>query len=241
MNDICIVHEPTKNEPFLIIDKPSGLPSAPLKENDDCALSQAIKLFPILNKVNENANNSGRKQIERGLIHRLDTETSGLILIASTQEFYDFIIQVQKEGKFEKWYKAKVDNIPNIFELLEGFPCNSTFELESKKIIAESYFRPYGLHNSQVRPVTEASGKAALKKCGRVLYKTNIEISSDKTSAICSITSGYRHQVRCHLSWCGFPVVGDKLYNPNYLENENCKLEFRACKISFPNFEFEIE
>ena len=88
MNRIEIIKEPTKEKPFLIIYKPKDLPSAPLTADDsDNAFSQAAALYPELLQVH------GKKEIEHGLLHRLDTATSGLLLIARTQDFYDYLIR----------------------------------------------------------------------------------------------------------------------------------------------------
>ena len=145
MQKIDIIHEPTNSEPFVIINKPSGMPSAPLDTSDkDNALCHAAKCFPEILSVN------GIKNIECGLLHRLDTVTSGLILIATTQEFYDFVQKEQKEGKFIKTYTAKSVYIKNNPEILEGFPvCNLINQFESfnsktndLNFCVESFFRP---------------------------------------------------------------------------------------------------
>ena len=95
MKKIKIIHSPTAEKPFLIIDKPRGLPSAPLSESDcNNALAQAIEDFPEIKEV------KGRKAIEYGLLHRLDTVTEGLLLIATTQECYDFLMEEQQAGRF---------------------------------------------------------------------------------------------------------------------------------------------
>ena len=93
MQEITIIQEPTAEKPFCIVSKPRGLPSAPLSADDfqNC-FCRAAAVFPELKAV------SGRKAVERGLLHRLDTETEGLLLIAQTQEFYDFMIEEQKNG-----------------------------------------------------------------------------------------------------------------------------------------------
>ena len=113
---ISIIKEPTKSKPYLIIFKPSGLPSAPLsKEDKNNALSQAIELYPQIQNV------VGLKEIEYGLIHRLDTVTSGLIIIATTNECYQALIKQQKLNKIKKYYQAECninfDNCKNV----EGF------------------------------------------------------------------------------------------------------------------------
>ena len=100
MDKIKIIFEPDKNKPFLVIYKPKNLPSAPLNKNDkNNALSQAIQIFPEIQNV------TGKKQIEYGLLHRLDTATDGLLLICTTQECYDFLTEQHSHSPS----KAKAD------------------------------------------------------------------------------------------------------------------------------------
>lgn len=235
--NIEVLKEPDSDKPFLVIYKPKGLASAPLNENDiDNALSQAAELFPQIKDV------QGKKAIEYGLLHRLDTATDGIMVIAATQECYDFLSQEQREGRFVKYYQAECDILPDNTKHLGGFPPALSLQgaLATKQTIS-SYFRPYGEGRKEVRPVTEESGKAALSKIGKLkLYTTNIEILKQdlesKTAFVeCCIKEGYRHQVRCHLAWTGYPVRGDLLYNADYSSGikkaEN--LLFSATKISF--------
>ena len=218
---IKIIHEPDSLKPFLIIDKPAGLPSAPLNKDDkDNAFSQAAGIFPQVLSV------QGIKRVEGGLLHRLDTVTAGLMIIAADQACYDFLQEEQKEGRIKKYYRAECDIIKS--EPIEGLSFNIS-----------SYFRPYGPGRKEVRPVTESSGPAALKKTGKaVLYTTNIKIlkiNKENNTALveCSITNGYRHQVRSHLAWAGLPVCGDSLYNFSDKKKKAENLMFSASKISF--------
>ncbi len=223
-----ILHSPTKNSPFLVVFKPAHLPSAPLFEGDESVLTECQRLFPEILTVH------GKKEVEHGLIHRIDNETSGLVLIATSQESYDNLILSQQKGKFEKWYRAEIDKIPDCAEKLGGFPELPDFH-EGKNLTLESFFRPFGEKGRAVRPVTAQAGRAALKKCGRTAYKTEISFEGDNI-ALCHITAGFRHQVRCHLAWCGFPVKGDKLYNPLcHFDCDGSKMRFTACRIAFPH------
>ena len=84
--DIKIIFE---NEDFLVISKPAGLPSAPLHSLDEeSALTKVVKNYPEILHIN------GKKSIEYGLLHRLDTVTEGLLLIALNQAFYDKIFDL---------------------------------------------------------------------------------------------------------------------------------------------------
>ena len=219
---ISVVHEPTPQKPYVVIDKPAGLPSAPLSESDkENAFCQASELFPQLLEV------QGKKPVEHGLLHRLDTATSGLMIIAATQECYDFLQQEQKEGKIIKTYLAECE-LSSRFAVVEG-----------QHICLTSYFRAYGPGRKEVRPVTPDSNKAALDKVEKkVLYTTEVFIKSiDKTKNTalveCKITNGYRHQVRCHLAWTGLPIVNDPVYNPDTNKKSTEQMHFCASKIQF--------
>jgi 23S rRNA pseudouridine1911/1915/1917 synthase len=234
MNIITVIHVPDAYNPYLVIYKPAGLPSAPLKSNtDDSAYAQAVKLFPFLDVV------SGRKQEEHGMLHRIDTSTRGLLLIASTQESYEKLLKAQLLNKFEKTYHAKsVINKENSISL-GGFPPIPTdLPLLKQGLIfsINSLFRPYGNRNIEVRPVTEKSGTAALKKSCKNRYITNITVITNCNGFVdtfCTITAGYRHQVRCHLAWIGIPILGDILYNSWRTEKQ--QFCFEAFRISFPH------
>ena len=225
MERIKIISEPTDKKPFLIIYKPKDLPSAPLTEDDtNNALFQAIELYPQIKSVH------GRKNIEYGLLHRLDTPTDGLLVIALTQEVYDFLQTEQKEGRFLKYYTAKC-NILNdsISNYSEGFPKSP--ENNHSKFILTSMFRAYGPGNKEVRPVTKDSGKKALAKTGKEkMYTTEVEIlekASNTCLVQCKIKEGFRHQVRCHLAWADLPIIGDNLYNPDK-KNAEKQMPFAA-------------
>ena len=219
MNQIEILKEPSKNKPFLIINKPAGLASAPLENSlEPNATEQAASLFPELKNV------EGRKKIEGGLLHRLDTATQGLLIIAANQECYDFLEQEQKNERIQKFYTAKCHFNPKNAELLGSFPpaLNDFFCTENQlkpgaKITVSSYFRHFGPGKKEVRPVTEECGKEQLKKIGKQkLYTSEITIKSvEKEGCVveCRITNGFKHQVRCHLAWAGLPVENDLLYN----------------------------
>lgn len=262
MQGISIVHFPTEREPFAVIIKNRGLPSAPLSDFDtQNAFSFAASAIPCLRSV------CGRKKIEHGLLHRIDTETQGLLLIAATQEFYDFMLAEQNKGEFLKTYRAEcefsADNsrilggFPKEFQLpvrffdevnldLENYTCSA---INVEKMSGDdteffeicSYFRNFGKGGREVRPVTEQSGRAAEKKrWSKKPYKTQLKIlerHGNTISVECLLKNGYRHQVRCHLAWNGIPIIGDALYNSRDKNTVAKKREmhFKACALDFFN------
>ncbi len=223
---IRIISAPSKENPFVVIDKPAALPSAPLSEDDrDNAFYECALLFPELLNVH------GKKSCEHGLLHRLDTATRGLLVIAASDEAYNSLQLSQQNGLFEKTYTALIDCNAPLLDSFPTFPKDWKERLErGEECTIESYFRSFGEKGRKVRPVTADSGKAALKKCGTKLYQTRVSIADD--IATCRIVAGYRHQVRCHLSWAGYAVKGDKIYNPSSSEKE---MHFTASSIRFPH------
>lgn len=242
---IKVIHFPTEREPFAILDKPRGLPSAPLKEGDPSALTWALEKFPEIKNV------VGKKNIEYGLVHRIDTETRGLLLVACSQKFYNEIIAEQTNGRFIKSYEAECREVEekdladgftnvscNVKKILNGLKNHTANEIS---VVLSSRFRPYGIKNKEVRPVIESSGKAAVKKASEKKYSTSVMLARTKAGtveAICSIAEGYRHQVRCHLAWIGFPVKNDRLYDPHASNGED--FSFTAVSLEFLGLKFSL-
>lgn len=221
---MTVLHKPSQEEPWIIACKEAGLPTAPLFEGDRSALTELLKDFPQITSV------QGKKAIEYGLVHRIDTETSGLFMVATSQEFFDYIQNEQSQGRFIKEYQAQTDSY-----LLEDPSFAPWKEKGEDNFICKSYFRTFGKKGALVRPVTEESGTAALKKCQKKLYSTEITITNGR--ALCTISQGFRHQVRCHLAWSGHPVKGDQLYNPRSKEGE--KMLFSAVSLEFTDMNGE--
>jgi len=148
------------------------------------------------------------------IMHRLDYETHGLVLFAKNEKSYLFFKEAQEKGEFIKEYSAICTH--QIENKTEGFP---EYNFNSPDII-ESYFRPYGPGRKLVRPVIVNANPACGKKQKEVakdrggFYRTEI-INKNGNAFTIRIKRGFRHQIRCHLCWIGFPIVNDPLYSRN--------------------------
>ena len=228
-NKIEFLNTPSKENPFLVISKPSGLPTAPLSAQDTYnALYLAAQTFPEILSVN------GKKEIENGLVHRIDTVTEGLILIATTQDAYENFINQQKNNNFTKFYTAICQKNQNKKEGFPDFPQQNIFCQNEFKI--QSYFRYFGQGRKEVRPVPiENLNKTQQKKVeGTSIYTTNVIIISQQNDTVkveCNITKGFKHQVRCHLCWANLPIKNDPIYNKN--ANPSEQISFYASKLQF--------
>lgn len=228
MEGIEIIHEPNAAEPFLVLNKASGLPSAPIKNSPDSAFTRALELYPELEKV------SGRKIEEHGLVHRIDTATSGLLLIAANQDFYEWILKCQEQGRFIKSYTAFCQELSIEDDSFPPLHDDVHEDLIQKGLaMVSSKFRYFGKDRKLVRPVCPWSSPAAIKKAEKYEYSTELRLIEKKGAQFkfeASISRGFKHQVRCHLCWCGFPILGDADYNPH----AEGPMQFYATGFHFP-------
>jgi len=198
INDILVPQITVIEKEFLLVYKPPFMHSAPLGKSGPETMSEWVcREFPEL------AGLSGRKTGECGLLHRLDYETSGLLLIARSGTGMEKLLAQQAENKMLKEYSALCGMTKSS---IPGFPPVPSLKdhLCLPRII--SSFRPYGAGRKSVRPLFG----------GRISYLTEIlkikKFSNGINSLSIRITKGFRHQIRCHLSWVGFPILNDSLY-----------------------------
>ena len=207
----------------------------------------------------------GKKAIEAGLLHRLDTDTRGLVLFAKDQKVYDFLAARQEAGQMIKTYCAFVEpnGAPEIdngygfgateLSMLKEFAAAQRGIAAQEQVVVqeriaaqlpltlESQFRNFGPGAKRVAPVV--SGSRHYKKDGR-LYTTVIEAadilpSTPLIRVRCRLSRGYRHQVRAHLAAAGLPIVGDPLYAPQGTEAPpeaaQVSLQLYAVSLAFPD------
>ncbi|MDR2786601.1 MAG: RNA pseudouridine synthase [Treponema sp.] len=209
-------------------------------------LDWCARSFPEITAVR------GRNPWEGGLLHRLDHETSGLTLIARTQAAFDALAAAQKAGSFAKEYAAlsagAVKTLPSM--PAPPFPAARLFEAGNglPPLSIESAFRPYGPGRKAVRPVPlnfygENPEKRAVKEVvfdrGRPyrteILETKAEEGEEKLIDFrVRIRRGFRHQIRSHLAWLGYPLINDALYG-GASRPEYPGLALLAEAISFPD------
>ena len=207
-----------EDKDLLVFYKPAGLPTVPLKNGEgDTLLSECALSYP------EILSPWGRNSWEGSIIHRLDTPTSGLVLSPRNKEFYDYLSFLQSEDKILKTYRAEVSEME---EKMEGFEsCPYSFSEDGYVKIVSS-FRPYGPKGASVRPLLKR------RKGDERQYETEVR-RVDENNVECVIKRGFRHQIRCHLSWLGLPIIGDQRYGGK----ENPILMLEAVKVSFPSLD----
>ncbi|MDR3301028.1 MAG: RNA pseudouridine synthase [Spirochaetaceae bacterium] len=191
---------------YLVLYKPHAMHTVPLKAGEGgTLLEEAASRFPEIALVH------GKKNIEGGILHRLDFETEGLVLAARNEAAFQSLSRQQAEGLFVKEYDA-VSSKQTLKPA--GFPPFAA-SLPPAPFTIESAFRAYGPGRRAVRPVSEEKSKktgAGKKYKTEVLSMSEGEGEGAEKKFHIRLTRGFRHQVRCHLAWLGFPIVNDPLY-----------------------------
>jgi len=223
-----------ETDDFAVVFKPPRMHCAPLATQSgagDTLLDWYAATFPRVTELR------GRKKGEGGLVHRLDFETNGLVLFAKNQRSLDHLMALQTGGNFVKEYSAVCQGtapaLPSFPPAPAGFDGRTGFVPGS---YIESFFRPFGPGRKQVRPVPDAGGGETASDRG-ARYRT--ELVGVSGQGLCGggsvgfavrLRRGFRHQVRCHLAWIGFPILNDPLYGREAAEGF---MALRACGLFF--------
>ena len=218
---------------LLAVDKPAGVHSAPLRPGESgTLLGRVIARYP------EVAGLPGIKPVEPGLLHRLDRETSGILLVARTVEAFHTLRAAFAAGRVKKQYTAL---------------CACRIEAQAgERLRLESRFAPYGRGGQRVRlllPGDEGGpqGRRARKepKASPRLYQTEVQVLERQGSwalVRASLLRGFRHQVRAHLAHLGLPIAGDELYGVKAPSGapERLYLHATALELTHPASEQEL-
>ncbi|HEY3358754.1 MAG TPA: RluA family pseudouridine synthase [Polyangia bacterium] len=171
---------------IVVVDKPAGVPTHPLKAGERGTLAGAlVARFP-------GCSSASLDPREAGLAHRLDTDTSGLLVAGRTRTAWDRLRAAFRAGDVEKEYLAIVVGVPperfTVDLPLAGDP------KDPRKVIAAVG----AAHRGRALPaITEVTRVRKLRGCALVRVRAH---------------TGRRHQIRVHLAHMGYPLLGDRLY-----------------------------
>ena len=173
-----------EDDDILVVNKPKGMVVHPANGNPDGTLVNAVMAI-----CKDSLSGIGG-EIRPGIVHRLDKDTSGAIIIAKNDKAHMILSDMLKNHEIEKTYIALVRGIVKENEATINMP------------IARS-------NTDRKKMAVSREGKNAVThfKVLKRFYENNTTLLEVK------IETGRTHQIRVHLSQIGYPIIGDEVYS----------------------------
>ena len=191
-----------EDDDLIVVNKPSGMVVHPAPGNYSGTLVNAL-MYHTNNLSTVNTN------IRPGIVHRIDADTSGLLLVAKNDKTHNVLAEAIQKKEVVREYIALVEGIIN----------EDTATIDA----------PIGrdIHNRKKMCVTGENSKEAVTHI-RVLDRF-----TDSTLIRCKLETGRTHQIRVHLSYIDHPVVNDPVYGRKKLINPKFGQMLHAEKLGF--------
>ncbi len=185
--DFPILYE---DKECLVINKPAGVSVYPINEAD--------KSITIIDYSLQNFKVKFTDPERPGIVHRLDKETSGVLILAKNQKSLDYLMAQFKLRVVKKVYLALVYGI-----------------LQHKEGIIDSPIQRSHKHRKKMSLAAEGNGRQAISQY-KVLKEFRVDPKHLVSLVEVRIHTGRTHQIRVHMSSIGHPVIGDVTYgNPS--------------------------
>lgn len=187
---------------YIVVDKPAGVSTQPGKGTQKTSL-----LNGLFDRYGPRLQNLGEAR-DFGLLHRLDKDASGLVLVALTIDAYHALRGQFERRSIEKRYWAVVEGRPS---------------------------KPAGLIR---RPILEVQGRektAKIHPAGKPAATAYRTLDTSRTASLleCRIGPGRLHQIRVHLASIKCPILGDARYAPPAAAQASRRLALHAFLLEF--------
>jgi len=199
-----------EDEHMLVINKPAGMVVHPGAGNWSGTVVNAL-----LGRDHDFAKRLNNADLRPGIVHRLDKDTSGVLVVAKTEIALLHLTKAFAERKTSKTYATLVCGIPRFYQ--------------------EKIRTMIGRHpvNRQKMAVVERNGKEAITEYDLLQYGL-IDTAPVSFMSV-RIMTGRTHQIRVHMAHCKLPVLGDKVYGGHQkLEVERQMLHAWKLKVPHP-------
>ncbi len=209
---------------YVVVNKPAGILMHPTQANEPVTLaSEIIKKYPEMKGV-------GESDVRPGIVHRIDREASGIIVMARNQKMYDHLKRQFQVRTVNKEYSVLVHGfIEKDYDLIDFSIDRGT----DGKMVSRPYVKAFNLQS--IRNIQD--GKDSLTEIW--VEKRLVRYSLLKVK----IHSGRTHQIRVHMYAYNHPVLGDTLYyNKKLIKNRDVtmnRLFLHAKTLGFRNLQGE--
>ena len=205
--EVPIIYE---NENLLVIDKPASLTTHPGAGNCKNTLVNAL-----LSKFKENELSNVRGCERLGIVHRLDKDTSGLMIVAKTNKAHKILAERIKSHTIDRYYVLAVHGVLQPSNgTIENHICRDRKNIERMRICEHD----------------DIGAKLAITH-----YKT-LKILNDGEFSIveCKLETGRTHQIRLHMYSQKHPIFGEKIYTFSTFKNDKYPHQMlRSYKLDF--------
>lgn len=164
---------------LIVLDKPAGLVVHPAPGHADGTLVNALLYHA---KVQ-----GGDDPLRPGIVHRLDKDTSGVMVVAKTPQAHERLVEMFQQHELERAYLA----------IAVGRPPRS--------ITYDTFHRRHPAHRKKFTSRSDRGRRA-------VTHLETVELLHGSALVRCYLETGRTHQIRVHLAEHGYPVLGDPLY-----------------------------
>lgn len=204
--DLNIIH---RDEAFMILDKPAGVPVDPTKVSAYGCLSDAVIQF---------LEQEGMARPYVGVVHRLDQPASGLVLLTTRSALNKSLHQMFVEHRIERRYRALCwGHVP------ETHTCDAPI-LERQGA------------SSEIGRIGLAGVREAQTQFTRLELREDPATKGVQSLVRAELSTGRHHQIRVHAAHLGHPIVGDLRYDPDSRDAGDPvrqPLHLHACELAF--------
>jgi len=209
-NDTLAVPVLYQGDGFVIVDKPAGMPVHPLNMSQNkTVLNGLIGTYPQLQDVGEGG-------LKSGVVHRLDVQTSGALLVATQQQAWENLRDLFETRTLKKTYRALV------YGQLRGQKHQT------------AYLRITQHQPAKVRVDNELLHNQA-RQC-ELQWKA-VETFKQATLLEIDLQTGFLHQIRAMLAHLGHPIVGDTFYGPSDAHRHTPRQMLHAARLEFDDID----
>lgn len=186
-----------EDEHLLIVDKPVKMKTHPNQPDENDTL------------LNHVASYLADEQVSPYIVHRLDKETSGVIMLAKSPLILPVLGRMLENKEIRRTYQAVASGKLN----------------EPQFVISKPIGRDR--HDKRKRRISERGQEA-------ITHVSVLKTSAKQSEISCQLETGRTHQIRVHLASIGHPIIGDPLYHPKSTSTERLALHAKTLSFKHP-------